>query len=494
MSFATAETRNGALQGYHNGRCYYFGGIPFAGSTAGANRFKPPQPVEPWSGLRPAVNAGPIVNQNPTRFEPFLGPDPQPQSEEGLNLTVWTPGVDGAKRPVYVWIHGGAYISGAGSFPLYDGSSFAANGDIVCVGINYRLGERGYLYLGHLDEAYAGSGNNGLRDQVAALEWVRDNIEAFGGDPDQVTVGGQSAGGGAITGLLMMPEVKGLFHRAIIQSISMMSFCDLAKAEESTQTFMEAAGATHIADLEAAPMETLLAAQRTTLRSKPSWGKARFQPLVDGTVLTKDVLPACRDGDMAHIPLMVGITSDEWKPFQFFMNAEDVPRRDDTLVAFFDALVGDGAGVATAYREITGEEEPEALFQAAMSDWRWRHANMQFQSILSSRQDIYAYEFTWKSPTHDGRLGAGHCVELPFCFHNMQSPSTPFLIGGGAPTGLADTMHAAWCAFIREGTPAPGEDWPLYDEDRRATMMFDVESGIENDPSRDRRLFWESLE
>ncbi len=494
MSFATAETRNGALQGYHNGRCYYFGGIPFAGSTAGANRFKPPQPVEPWSGLRPAVNAGPIVNQNPTRFEPFLGPDPQPQSEEGLNLTVWTPGVDGAKRPVYVWIHGGAYISGAGSFPLYDGSSFAANGDIVCVGINYRLGERGYLYLGHLDEAYAGSGNNGLRDQVAALEWVRDNIEAFGGDPDQVTVGGQSAGGGAITGLLMMPEVKGLFHRAIIQSISMMSFCDLAEAEESTQTFMEAAGATHIADLEAAPMETLLAAQRTTLRSKPSWGKARFQPLVDGTVLTKDVLPACRDGDMAHIPLMVGITSDEWKPFQFFMNAEDVPRRDDTLVAFFDALVGDGAGVATAYREITGEEEPEALFQAAMSDWRWRHANMQFQSILSSRQDIYAYEFTWKSPTHDGRLGAGHCVELPFCFHNMQSPSTPFLIGGGAPTGLADTMHAAWCAFIREGTPAPGEDWPLYDEDRRATMMFDVESGIENDPSRDRRLFWESLE
>ena len=494
MSYAIAETRNGALQGYHNGRCYYFGGIPFAGSTASANRFNPPQPVEPWSGLRPAVHAGPIVNQNPTRFEPFLGPDPQPQSEEGLNLAVWTPGVDGAKRPVYVWIHGGAYISGAGSFPLYDGTSFAANGDIVCVGINYRLGERGYLHLGHLDEAYAGSGNNGLRDQVAALEWVRDNIEAFGGDPDQVTVGGQSAGGGAITGLLMMPEANGLFHRAIIQSISMMSFRDLSEAEESTQTFMDAAGATHIADLETAPMETLLAAQRTTLRSKPPWGKAQFQPLVDGTVLTKNVLPACRDGDMAKIPLMVGITSDEWKPFQFFMNDEDVPRRDDTLSAFFDTLVGDGAGVSAAYREITGKTDPEALFQAAMSDWRWRHANIQFQSILSGKQDVYVYEFAWKSPTHDGRLGAGHCVELPFCFHNMQSPSTPFLIGDGAPVGLADTMHAAWCAFIRDGVPTPSGDWPVYDEDRRATMMFDVDSKIENDPSRDRRLFWESLE
>ena len=330
-----------------------------------------------------------------------------------------------------------------------------------------------------------------MRDQVAALEWVRDNIESFGGDPDQVTVGGQSAGGGAITGLLMMPEAKGLFHRAIIQSISMMSFRDLTQAEETTRTFLEAAGVTSIADLESAPMGALLAAQRTTLRTKPPWGKAQFQPLVDGTVLTKDVLPACRDGEMANIPLMVGITSEEWKPFQFFMNDEDVPRRDDTLVAFFDFLVGDGGGVAAAYRKITGEEEPEALFQAAMSDWRWRHANTQFQSILSRSQEIYAYEFAWKSPTHDGRLGAGHCVELPFCFHNLHSPSSPYLIGDGAPRGLADTMHQAWCSFIRGCTPADSKDWPRYDEDRRATMMFNVESRIENDPARDRRLFWE---
>ena len=491
MSGAIADTRDGPVQGHHNGRCYYFGGIPFAGTTAGPNRFRPPQPVEPWTELRSAVYPGPVVNQNPTRFEPFLGPDPQPQSEDGLNLSVWTPGTDGAKRPVYVWIHGGAYISGSGSFPLYDGSSFAANGGIVCVGINYRLGERGYLHLAHLDDGYAGSGNNGLRDQIAALEWVRDNIAAFGGDPDQVTVGGQSAGGGAITGLLMMPQAKGLFHRAIIQSISLMSFRDEAQAEATTETFLEAAGVPDVPALERAPMETLLAAQRTTLRTKPPWEKAQFQPMVDGTVLTKDVLPACRDGDMMDIPVMVGITSEEWKPFQFFMDDKDVPRTEASLTAFFDAMVGDGADVAAAYRKMTGKGEPESLFQAAMSDWRWRHPNMRFQALLCGRQDVYAYEFTWTSPTNDGRLGAGHCVELPFCFHNMTTPSTPYLIGDAAPPGLADAMHQAWCGFIRDGAPAGRETWPPYDTERRATMMFGAECKIENNPSRDRRLYWE---
>lgn len=338
MSELIVKTQNGLVQGCDNGRCHFFGGIPFAGSTAGPARFKPPQPVEDWQGVRPAVYPGPVVNQNPTRFEPFLGPDPQPQSEAGLSLNIWTPAADDAKRPVYVWIHGGAYISGSGSFPLYDGTSFAANGDIVCVGINYRLGERGYLQLGHLDASYAGSGNNALLDQVQALEWVRGNIASFGGDPDQVTVGGQSAGGGAITGLMMMPEAKGLFHRAIIQSISMMSFREIAAAEETTETFMRAAETPDIAALEAAPIETLLAAQRTTLRSKAPWGKAQFQPVIDGTVLTKDVLPAAGDGDMMDIPVMVGLTTDEWKPFQFFMNPDDVPRTEAAVIAFLTPL------------------------------------------------------------------------------------------------------------------------------------------------------------
>lgn len=494
MSELIVQTLQGAVQGFDNGRCHFFGGIPFAATTAGEARFKPPRPVEAWNDIRPAVYPGPMINQNPTRFEPFLGPDPQPQSEDGLSVNVWTPAADDAKRPVYVWIHGGAYISGSGSFPLYDGSAFAENGDIVFVGLNYRLGERGYLQLDHLDKSYAGSGNTALLDQVAALEWVRDNIAGFGGDPDQVTLGGQSAGGGAITGLMMMPAAQDLFHRAIVQSISMMSFRDLELAEYTTETFMKAAGASAIADLEKAPIETLLAAQRTTLRSRPPTGKALFQPVIDGTVLAKDILPAARDGEMMNIPVMVGITTEEWKPFQFFMNPDDVPKTEAALAAIFEALAGNGADIVPAYQEMVGDLEPEQLFAAAMSDWRWRKATLEFQSILSDKQEIYAYEFAWKSPTNNGKLGAGHCVEIPFCFHNKQSPSTPYLIGSEAPLALADTMHASWCNFIRGGAPASDAtgDWPRYDMDRRATMMFDEKSQLENDPHPARRRYWEN--
>jgi para-nitrobenzyl esterase len=494
MSNLIVETTKGLVQGYDNRRCHFFGGIPFSAPTGGPQRFRPPQPVEPWQEVRSAVYPGPIISQNPTRFETFLGPDPQPQSENGLSVNVWTPAADDAKRPVYVWIHGGAYISGSSSFPLYDGTSFAHNGNIVVVGLNYRLGDRGYLHLNHLDESYAGSGNVALMDQVAALEWVRDNIAAFGGDPGHVTVGGQSAGGGAITGLMMMPAARNLFHRAIIQSISLMSFRDLALAEYTTETFMAEVGATSIAELEAAPIETLLAAQRATVRTRPVTGKALFQPVIDGTVLKKDILPSARDGELLDIPIMIGITAEEWKPFQFFMNPEDVPKSETAMAAVFDDLCGNGSGLVSAYREMLGVLEPTQLFAAAMSDWRWRQTTLKLQSILSDKQDVYAYEFRWRSPTNEGKLGAGHCVEIPFCFDNMETPSTPYLIGYKAPKMLADTMHGSWCNFIRGGNPESDRtgDWPRYDQERRATMMFDTTSKLEDDPSSNRRLYWES--
>ncbi len=487
-------TRCGLVQGFYNGRCLFFGGVPYADTVAGSHRFKPPQPVPPWSGIRPAVFPGPAVNQNPTRFEPFLGPDPQPQSEDALCLNIWTPALDNRKRPVYVWIHGGAYISGSASFPLYDGTSFAASNDIVFVGINYRLGERGYLHLGHLDESYAGSGNNALLDQVAALEWVRDNIAEFGGDPGHVTLGGQSAGGGAVTGLMMMPQAHGLFQQAIIQSISLMSFRDLDLAEFATDNFMAAADSTDIASLEAAPMSTLLAAQRETVRTRPPWLKASFQPVIDGTVLDQDILPAASAGNMMEIPLMIGITTEEWKPFQFFMNLEDVPRDEGALTAFFDELTGGGAELTAAYRNMMGDLEAEALFAAAMSDWRWRWPTLDLTGRLSTRQSVYAYEFAWQSPTCEGRLGAGHCVEIPFCFHNLNTPSTPYLIGMGAPIDLADEMHHRWCNFIRHGSPTAKDDdpWPAYDPDQRATMVFDINGGIVQDPQSERRNYWQN--
>jgi para-nitrobenzyl esterase len=487
------ETRSGAIQGCHTGISVFFGGIPYAGAVSGQARFKPPQNATSWDGVRPAVYPGPVICQNPTRFDPFLGPDPQPQSEDALVLNVWTPAPDGNKRPVYVWIHGGAYVSGSGSFPLYDGARFAAYGDIVCVSINYRLGERGYGHFAHLDESYAGSGNNALKDQLQALRWVRDNIERFGGDPDQVTVGGQSAGAGSITGLMMMDDARGLFHRAIIQSIALMSFRDVELAEWASTRFMKELGAASIAEIEQAPISDLLAAQRATMRARPPWKKVAFQPVVDGQVLKRDILPAARAGAMADIPLLIGTTTDEWNPFRFFMDPATLPGNGAELERFVDQAIGDGGQVIEAYREAHGGLETSALFNAIVSDWRWWRPTLRLVEILCSRQPVWLYEFAWKSPAHDGALGAGHCVDLPFCFDNLATPSTPYLVGTDPPRKLAQAMHASWCAFIRSGDPAVDDTgrWPRYDTEHRAVMKFDNETASVRDPRAGLRTFWQ---
>ncbi len=486
------ETRTGKVQGYHTGRCLFFGGIPYAATVAGANRFRPPRPPEPWTGVRPAVHPGPVVPQNPTRFDPFLGPDPQPQSEDCLSVNVWTPAADDARRPVHVWIHGGAYVSGSGSFPLYDGSSFAERGDIVAVSINYRLGDRGYVSLGHLDPAYETSGNNAVLDQIAALEWVRDNIAAFGGDPAQITVGGQSAGGGSITALMMAPAGRGLFHRGIIQSIAHMSFRDPDLAIENAEAFMRFAGAADIPALEALPIDVLLAAQRQTMRTRPPWMKVGFQPRFGDSVLARDILPAARDGEMLDIPIMVGTTSDEWNPFAFFMNPDDIPATDGEAIALLDKVMGDGAARMALYRDARGPMQALDCFNAVMGDWRWWAPTLRFAEALANRQPVFHYEFAWSSPTHEGRLGAGHCVELPFTFHNLNTPSSPYLIGDRPPVALADRMHDAWIAFVRTGNPSTQAlgDWPRYDTARRATMTFDTDCTVVDNPRRELREHW----
>ena len=188
------ETSYGKLQGYFTGQCLLFAGIPYAAPPTGQRRFRPPAPPEPWAGVRDATHFGPIQPQTPSRFERFLGPDTQPQSEDSLCLNVWTPAVDAEHRPVLLYIHGGAWVSGSGSMPLYHGESFAARHDLVAVTLNYRLGEAGSLHLGHLDSEFASSGNNSILDAIAALRWIRENISAFGGDPDKITICGQSAG------------------------------------------------------------------------------------------------------------------------------------------------------------------------------------------------------------------------------------------------------------------------------------------------------------
>jgi len=488
------ETASGSLQGYHTGRCHFFGGIPYAAAPEGRLRFRPPEALEPWSGIRAAVHAGPIQPQNPTRFEPFLGPDPQPQSEDSLNLNVWTPGLDGRQRPVFVWIHGGAYVSGSGSFPIYDCADLCARGDIVCVSINYRLGERGYLYLGAHDDELALSGNTALLDQIAALRWVRDNIAAFGGDPSRVTVAGQSAGAGSITGLMAAKPAHGLFHRAVIQSIAYMSFRSPDLAYEISERFLRESGAAAPEALDTMPMAQLLATQRAVMRSRPAWKKSGFQPMVDGDLIARDLLDLASAGDLARVPVMVGTTRDEWNPFNFFLSPEQIPRDDAELIRFFDAIDGRGEATVAFYRErAQSQTDTVSLFCAALSDYRWWAPTLRFAEALADKQPVYLYQFDWASPALQGRLGAGHCVDLPFWFGNLSTPSTPYLLGdAGAPADLASAMQAACLSFVH-GKP-PGGDrlpvWPGYDAGSRSTMRLDLAPVVVDDPQPEARRHW----
>ena len=290
----------------------------------------------------------------------------------------------------------------------------------------------------------------------------------------------------------MAPGARGLFHRGIIQSIAHMSFLDPDLATEVAETFMRFAGAADIASLEALPIDVLLAAQRQTLRTRPPWLKIGFQPRFGDSVLARDILPAARDGEMLDIPVMVGTTSDEWNPFAFFMNPDDIPSTDGEAIALLDRIMGDGEARMALYRSVRGPMDALDTFNAITGDWRWWVPTLRFAETVADKQPVYHYEFAWKSPTHDGRLRAGHCVELPFTFHNLHTPSSPYLIGGSPPVALADRMHAAWIAFVRTGNPSTPElgEWPRYDMTRRATMTFDTDCALVDDPRPELREHW----
>ncbi len=260
------ETTYGKLQGHFTGRCLLFAGIPYAVPPVDERRFRPPEPPEPWAGIRDATHFGPMQPQSPSRFAVFMGPDPHVQSEDSLCLNVWTPAADNRRRPVLVFIHGGAWVSGAGSFPLHHGEAFASRHDAVFVSLNYRLAEAGGLYLGHRDPSFSGSGNTALLDHIAALTWVRDHIAAFGGDANNVTLCGQSAGANATAALMAAPRAAGLFQRAICQSPSYF-VRSKDDAIDTTEYFLDMLGVQAIGDLQRLPMQTRLAARGDLMRA-----------------------------------------------------------------------------------------------------------------------------------------------------------------------------------------------------------------------------------
>ncbi len=473
-----------------------FRGIPYAAPPLGPLRLRPPRPPTPWAGVRDATSAGAVAPQRPGPLELAFGGYGQ-IDEDCLTVNVWTPGADPeAGRPVLVWVHGGGFTTGTGTIAWYDGSRLAARGDVVVVTLNYRLGALGFLHLGDLGgEAWAGSGNTGLLDQVAALRWVAENVVGFGGDPDRVTVFGESAGAMSITTLLAMPEASGLFRRAILQSGAGTFVQDRPTATALAVDLLDQLGVAHdgLTALADVPVDTVLDAQAAVGGRRGGVGLA-FMPVVDGSTLP--VLPetALAAGAAAHVPVLVGTTRDEMRLFSAVAPDAFAADDDAAVVRMVAAMpdVGPGAAAAlvTAYRRAAPDLSPTDLHVALHTDHAFRRPAQRL-AALQATAGAWAYWFTWASPIFGGWLGSYHGLEIPFVFDNLGQPNTDLMTGGGDHLQeLADAMAGAWLAFARHGDPG----WPAYDPlGDRATMRFDLPCGLAPDPDPTLRAAWEAI-
>jgi para-nitrobenzyl esterase len=506
------ETGCGRIEGVEEGGVEVFRGIPYAASTAGAGRWRPPAPREPWSGVREARRPGPMAPQAPGLISKLLGDSGLAMDEDCLSLDVWTPSADAARRPVLVWIHGGSFNTGSGSLAVYDGGVLARRGDVVVVTLNYRLGALGFLPLPELAREEGGApGNFGLLDQIAALEWVRDNIAAFGGDPDQVTLFGQSAGAMCAATLVGTPRARGLFQRVILQSGAAQNVHAPETAERVSAAFLAelGVGAGDVATLRALPVGALLEAQGRTLeRLRREIGEVAFQPSVDGALLPEQPLEAVRAGAAAGIPLLIGTTRDEWKFYGLGDPKAAQLDEEGLLRRFRRGLPGvDASGTSLAERVVetyraarAGREgvAPTDLWFAIQTDRWFRHAAMRLAELHAAHEPAtWAYLFTWDSPGLDGRLGACHALDIPFVFGAAGHPSLRWLIGDDPGAGiLAERVQDAWLAFAHHGEPGhPGlPQWPVYDGGRRATMLLGDSCAVAEAPHEAERSFWDQID
>lgn len=468
-------------------------GIPYAAAPFGENRLRRPQPHPGWTDVRDATQPGPTVPKGPYR-EPFgeLLAEPHIDGEECLNLNIWAP-ADGAGdvggHPVLFWIHGGAYVNGSGIVPDYDGTKFARDG-VVCVTINYRLGAEGFLDTG--DEHT----NNGLRDQIVALEWVRDNIAAFGGDPAQVTIAGESAGAISVACLTSSPLAAGLFRRAISQSGSGHLGLSRGTARKIAAEFARRLGIEPtreaFAAVDAAQVSAMVATARAEMAAAPDpavWGEATqhgmpTEPVIDGDVLPAVPIESIRGGAGAGVDLLVGSNSNEFNFFTAPIGADQLVPAE--AVPFM--LAAYGYDPESLDLLAAGAASPGEIVNRLITQWYFWIPSIRFaEAVTRNGSNAYLYEFAWKTPTFGGRIGAGHAIEIPFVFDNLDV-AVPALLGDNPPQQLADEMHRAWVAFITTGDPG----WARYDEQDRATMVFDVESSVVDDPHAAERAAWDT--
>jgi len=485
---SVAETKDpvvttpyGAVRGRYENGIAVFRGIPYAAPPFGPRRFRPPVPPEPWDGVRDAGTFGPTPPKPPysEAFARLLA-DPVVPGDDCLNLNVWTPEPGpGARLPVMVWIHGGALTRGSSAVPVYDGRAFARDG-VVLVSLNYRLGVEGY---GLFPDAPA---NPGLRDQLAALEWVRASIAAFGGDPDRVTVFGESAGAISIGALLASPRTQGLFHRAVLQS-GPPETGDRDKVRRMVRRMATRLKVPATAEAFAAvDRELLLRTQADVSRlSSPVLGGPAFGIVVDGDLVPRDPLQALVEGAAADVGLLLGWTSEEYRLWLVPGGLlERVDRLGPVALAGAMARCHCGSEVPRGYRALHPDAGTADLVGQMVTDHLLRvplHRLADARAVRDGRSPSYVYEFAWPSNVPD--LGACHALELGFVFDTVGVPESAKLAGAGAPQELADAMHAAWVRFAAEGDPG----WAAWDASHPVRIFGTGEPHTVHGP-RDREL------
>jgi para-nitrobenzyl esterase len=489
------RTTAGRVRGMTRDKVSAFFGIPYGASSAGARRFMPPFKPDSWTGVREAVEFGPRSPQGPSSLIPEVAAVDrrEPASEDCLRLNVWTPGLGAGHKPVMVWLHGGGYSQGSGAFIIYDGANLACRHDVVVVTVNHRLNVFGYLYLAELGgEKYADSSNVGMLDIVAALEWVRDNIAAFGGDPSNVTIFGQSGGGGKVSTLMAMPSAKGLFHRAVVESASAIRGVPKDEATKSAEAYLARLGVkpNQIDEVQKMPAEQLVAAMGNGGAS--AGGGLRLAPVVDGHSLPRDPFDPDAPAISASVPLLIGSVETE---VTFLGGTPLDPMDDDALRARVkQVLRGADEGSVNRLIDVYRTGRPNIsntdLYLILASDATFRtgvltEAERKADQGMAS---VYMYYFTWKSPVRDGKLRTFHTLEIPFVFDNVDL-ATAMTGSDQERYALEDKISGAWVAFARTGNPSHKglPNWPAFNTKQRATMILNNECEVVDDPNGEER-------
>jgi para-nitrobenzyl esterase len=501
MQTVVINTPSGQLEGEQRDGLRIFRGIPYGQPLAGLGRVRRPQAAPPWEGVRPALKFGSAAPQDEV---PMMGSGPK--GDDCLSVNVWAPETD-QPLPVMVWIHGGGFVTGSSAQPLYEASRLAQENRVVVVSFNYRLGILGFGCWDDFPELEADS-NNGLRDQILALHWVRDHIAAFGGDPARITVFGESAGGMSIACLMASPAAVGLFHRAIIQSGSGDHVLRPMHARGITRIFAESAG--DVAACLGGELAGIVKAQRRCGRVLVERGEhERPIPQFAMTllpVLGDDILPrhperAMEEGASKDIPLLIGTNTDEWNFFYFTPQMMGLERSNAELTEarllheFERAMPGRGEAMAKVYRYLLPEASREDLVCAFETDRMFRLPSTR---ILEARSragaQSWSYLFDWPCPLMKA-LKSCHVIEIPFVMGITGEPSGQFFTGGGEDAArLSVQVRAAWAAFACGEAPAAAgwPDWPVYDQDQhRYTLSIAARTKVVDDPEGERRMAWE---